>query len=644
MKGNYFFIIWLGFLAMLLLPFSKNAQIKAQDTSLQKTELQEFFDTLVPKEMKNRHVSGMVIIIMDADSLIFSKGYGYANVEKQVSATPDKTVWRVASIAKVVTATAVMQLVEKGKANLDTDINTYLKGIQIPEKFGKPITLRHLLTHTAGFDDRFLNKSFRTAEARPSLKAFIKEVLPERIYPPGEVYTYSNVGNALAGLVVQDITGTDFAAYCKTHIFEPLNMKHSSFRLNEELKQNLYTSYVHQDSSYKEVPFDYLGDYPAGQLLSPATEFVRFMQAHLNKGIFDGTRILSEKLTKAMHSTQFTHHPKLNGSTGYAFHIGEHNGHKVVNHAGGYVGLATRMELFPNDSIGVFMAANAGSTGIMGAVVDSFVQTFFPPDAENQTDYPLENLPEYDKKVDKFTGYYRGTRYTHNDFTKAFLLAGINSEVHIRKNEQGMLKMYDLQGKERRLIQTEPNIFRSIDDDYYMAFKTAENGEPQFLFTHGTGALEKIPAFFEHSKQLTVISGILLLFLLVLLVRLFARIFRKKKPQQELKTMRILACTTAGVSLLHWILMGIVLFVLTPAWEVFQTGLSYGMPSSMYAVQVLPFIALIALVLLIYQWIRQLNNRHINWLSKAFYVLFILVGVLYTWMLNYWNLMGFKFG
>lgn len=611
--------------------------------------LELFFDTLAHKSMNQKHVPGLVVSVMNTDSILFSKGYGFADLAEKRKADPDQTIWRLASISKVVTGTAVMQLVEAGQADLDEDINNYLQDFRIPEKFGKAVTLRHLLTHTAGFDDRYLNKSFRTEEEWLPLKQFVAEILPERIFPPGEIYSYSNVGNALAAVVVEDISGQEFNNYCIEHIFLPLGMKRTNFRLSRELKKDLYTGYGRENDGYREYPFDFLGDYPAGQLLSTANEFARFMICHLNGGIYDSVRILSEETVREMHAPQFKHHPKLGGAVGYTFHMNRENGRKLLRHSGGYMGLATRMWLIPEENIALFMACNTGGTGIMHDLSHAFMDSFFPEKKDAEGKYPLENLPEYDKDVDKYTGYYRGTRYTHTDFTKAFLLSGMVGEVKIRKNDKGMLMMHDWDGDIRRMIQVKPGLFRSIDDDYHMAFRLNKEGEPTFLFTSGTHALEKVPYLLSIDFHRMLIAIILGIFFLLLLVRLARLIWPKKwKTHREWpegqKCMRRQSNIIAALFLLHWIFMGLVLFVIIPPYELFQTGLSYGLPWSMYLVQLLPLMAAILLLVLIFRYFQNIGNSEVSGWAKVFYAFYILIVIVYLLMLNYWNLLGFKFG
>ena len=139
---------------------------------------------------------------------------------------PATTLFRPGSVSKLFTWTAVMQLVEQGKLDLDRDVNAYLD-FKIPPAFGKPITLRNCMTHTAGFEEVGKNLFSDDSVHILSNETFVKEWTPERIYPPGQVPAYSNYATALAGYIVQRVSGEPFEDYIDHHIFEPLGMKHA---------------------------------------------------------------------------------------------------------------------------------------------------------------------------------------------------------------------------------------------------------------------------------------------------------------------------------------------------------------------------------------------------------------------------------
>ena len=149
---------------------------------------------------------------------------------------------------------------------------------------------------------------------------FLVTRLP-RICPPGEVYTYSNISNALAGFVVEEAAHEDYAAYVRHNILEPLGMARSDYRLRPDLQPLLAQCYSHAGAGFQHNPFDFINDYPGGQMLSTAKDMSEFMIAHLQFGRYAGKRILSEESAVAMHSVQFTHHRGLEHSVGYSFGI-----------------------------------------------------------------------------------------------------------------------------------------------------------------------------------------------------------------------------------------------------------------------------------------------------------------------------------
>lgn len=638
-------------LIILLILFCRsiNEPIIAQKLEHSGTEaIEAFFDSLALKAVDGLGLPGLELVLANSNDIVFSKGWGYANRDDGLNADPQRTVWRLASISKVVTATAVMHLVEQGKADLDVDVNSYLKSMQIPESFKQPITLRHLLTHTAGFDDRSLGKSFRTRAEWPPLSEFIPAVLPKRIYPPGEVYSYSNIGNALAALVLEDISGQNFNEYCRKNLFLPLKMSSTSFvELDAEMERNLYHGYYKSGEIWKEAPFDYLGDYPAGQLLSTAHEFSRFMRMILNHGSLEGIKVLDSASVAQLTGIQFTHHPKLHNSVGLGFHTTYENGNRILAHDGGYIGLSTRMMIFPELDLALFIATNEMGNSVTHDFSYQFIQKFLP-DKEDTATYPLEKLPDYDGDVERFSGYYRSTRHMHSDITKTFLLAGTQADMFIGMNSEGMLTMPDLWGNERRLIQVEPGLFQSIDDAYYMSFKTDEHGSPAFVFTSGTSAMEKIPSFFRINLQRSIILIVELVFLaFAAFSSIFLFISRNKttgyaSDPSRRRIWKGIMISSTGFAL-HWIAMALVIFVLTP-WNELAIGLSYGIPKSMYLVQMLPILGIAGLAMMTYEFGGLWRLQRLSLAEKALFGDFVLLCLFYVYILDYWNLVGFKFG
>lgn len=272
---------------------------------LEKADLEAFFDGLVPLQMERSDVAGATVLVMKDGQVILKKGYGYSDVAKKMPVDPDTTMFRLASISKLFTWVSVMQLAEQGKLNIDADVNQYLD-FKIAPAFGKPITLRNLMTHSGGFEEVLRNIIYVDPKSPPSLRNFLIENQPRRMYPPGEIPAYSNYGVGLAGYVVQRLSLEPFEQYVSEHIFQPLAMKHSSF--NEPMTAELapFVSDGYRNTTDKPaIGFEIFNPAPAGGVSSSAGDMGRFALALLNGGELDGQRILKTETRDAMWTAQF---------------------------------------------------------------------------------------------------------------------------------------------------------------------------------------------------------------------------------------------------------------------------------------------------------------------------------------------------
>src|SRR5829696_1631297 len=239
-------------------------------------ELAVFLDELLSRQLADKHIPGASVAVVTGDDLLFAQGYGYANLERHTPIVADQTLMRVGSIAKLFTWTALLQLAEQGKLDLNADVNTYLGDVVIPATYPAPITLAHLLTHTAGFEDRQLGITVARATSLVSLHEYVAAAMPERVFPPGSVTAYSNYGATLAGSIVERVSGEPFAQYVQRHILAPLTMHHSTFaqQLPPELAMQLAVSYAY-DGAYHAKPFEYFQIAPAGGLSATAVDIAR---------------------------------------------------------------------------------------------------------------------------------------------------------------------------------------------------------------------------------------------------------------------------------------------------------------------------------------------------------------------------------
>jgi CubicO group peptidase (beta-lactamase class C family) len=231
-------------------------------------DVNAWLDGYMPYALNTADIAGAVVAIVKDGKILTERGYGYSDIAKRVPVDPKLTLFRPGSVSKLVTWTAVMQLVEQGKINLDADVNQYLD-FKIPPREGKPVTMRNLMQHVAGFEEQAKNILSEDPKA-PGFESLLKQWVPERVFVAGGTPAYSNYGASLAGYIVQRLSGESFDDYVDKHIFAPLDMKHSSFRqpLPADLAPLMSKGYLL--ASGEPHVFEIVGPAPAGAMSTPA--------------------------------------------------------------------------------------------------------------------------------------------------------------------------------------------------------------------------------------------------------------------------------------------------------------------------------------------------------------------------------------
>src|SRR5438270_9639785 len=300
--------------------------------ALTRADFETFLDALIPSQLQNRNIAGAVVSVVKDGQILFQKGYGYADVEAKKPVLPEQTLFRPGSISKLFTATAVRQLVEQRKLDLDREVSEYLD-FPIPKTYPEPITLRRLLTHTAGFEETIKSLFVaREADLKP-LRTYLVNQMPARIFPPGKIPSYSNYGFTVAGYIVERASGEKFERYIDNHILKPLRMNNSTFDqpLPPQLAPQMSRGYL--NASKKPRDFEFVEAAPAGALSTTASDMTRFMLAFLQNGSVDGVAILKPETVRQMETRQFELHPMLNG-LGVTFLEYSMNGQRIIGHGG----------------------------------------------------------------------------------------------------------------------------------------------------------------------------------------------------------------------------------------------------------------------------------------------------------------------
>lgn len=361
------------------LPESRAATVTplgAHDLSA--ADVQPWLDEQMAKGMASGNLAGAVAVVVKDGNVLVAKGYGYADVAARKPVDPATTMFRVASISQLFTWTAVMQLVEQHKLDLDADVNRYLD-FAIPPRDGKPVTLRDLMTHTAGFEDVLRDRYATDPAALMGNEAWLKRWVPARIHPAGEVPACSAYGAALAGYIVQRVSGLPFDAYMEQRIFAPLDMRHASFRqpLPAALQADAAPGYRRADAPPQ--PFQLRTAAPAGGLSISGGDMARFMIAHLQFGRAGEAQLLEQASVKQMQGYQRTAIPGLPGMA-LGFMRLDRDGQVILGHGGDLPDFHSLLALFPEPHAGLFIAIDGNpEPRLLRRLVDDFSQRYFPP-------------------------------------------------------------------------------------------------------------------------------------------------------------------------------------------------------------------------------------------------------------------------
>lgn len=425
-------------------------------------EVEQFADQFFNRPEIKESMAGAAFVVVKGDKVLLNKGYGYADVEKKLPVDPNRTVFRVASISKVITATAVMQLAEQGKIDLNKDLSAYLGDVRIPNQTGSPLTMKHLLTNSTGFeygDGSELETGDLTREA--SIKQYLSDNTPTVIRKPGEFYRYDNLGFTFQGYAIEQVTGTPFGTYVQDRIFKPLGMENSNFRLTPEITKELavpYNQIGEAIPTYATVPTEY----PGGGLLSTGSDMANFMMAHLGSGKLGDATILKKETAAEMHKPQLAIHEKLpNMAYGFEYANQQHyNGQYMIGKSGDMAGYHSNMWLIPDEKVGVFVTTNKDFE-FRTPLLEAFMNHYYPSKEGSQA--PLERSKH---SLADFEGTYSDLR--NRMWTS-----------HIR-SEDGKLIVKDPLG-EHVLYEIEPLLFQD-DQGAKAAFKLNSNGDVQAFY------------------------------------------------------------------------------------------------------------------------------------------------------------------
>jgi CubicO group peptidase (beta-lactamase class C family) len=491
-------------------PVPESASGRAHEMTA--ADVESFLDGLLPLQIKRDDIAGATVAVVKDGKLLFAKGYGYADVEKKKPVSAQDTLFRPGSVSKLFTWTAIMQLFEQGKLNLDADVNQYLD-YQIPEAFGKPITLKNIMTHTPGFEEQ-IKDLFQTNPAKPDLGQYLKTHIPRRIYAPGTVPAYSNYATAVAGYIVERVSGRPFEDYINENIFKPLKMQHSTFA--QPLPQGLaeLMSNGYRLGSDKPESFEIVNPFPAGSLSSSATDMAQFMMAHLQEGRLGDAQILKPETARLMHSRLFALDDAMNGMC-YGFYEESRNGHRIIGHGGDTVYFHSDLHLVLDQNVGFFVSYNSGGRADSPGrtnLWDAFLDRYYPYTVPAATSATAKE----DAKA--ASGSYILSRRSEGSFFKAVSLI---SQFTVSADGEGDIVTAQLtgaNGKPKHWQAIGPMTFRDRDGQDKLVFKPDESGRMQMVLPYPFFVGQRAGALQNGKLLLTVLVISLVLMLLTLIL------------------------------------------------------------------------------------------------------------------------------
>ncbi len=611
-------------------------------------ELEAFLDVFFAEKMEELHIPGAAFVMVKDGEVFFAKGYGYADLENQIPVDPEKTIFRVGSVSKLFTATAAMQLVEQGVLNLDTDINQYRTNFQIADTYSQPVSLAQLLTHTAGFENRYINTAVSSEDDLLPMGGYLADYAVARVNPPDAVHSYSNYSFNLAGYLVEVASGIPFAQYVEENILAPLGMKRTTFfqPLSDNLSSDLAVGYSFAQDDYNPDSFVYLQGPPAGALSATVLDMSRFMIAHLQDGRYQDVQILAEGTAQEMHQQQFTHHPDLPGMT-YGFKERFINGMRVIGHGGDIHAYSSQMVLLPGENIGIFVSYNIFNDAFRNDLVSAFFNHYYPSGSEHS---PFERITLPPEEMARFNGAYRWVKYPRSTIGKAITLPPGPFNWTIQANEDDTLSL-GIFGThaEWRYAPVEPLVFKQVSGELFdidglkidpgatLVFREDQSGEITFAFIALQNvAMEKL-AWYEGSEvQLGSFGTILIIFLTpIIFWPLGGVINRIRKRSSSLESKR--AYWLAGtICFLNVVFSVIIVISMVPKFI-------FGVPAIVKIALVIPTITTFMTLYMLYVTVKVWRGNYWSFLGKVHYSLITLAALIFIWWENYWNLLGWWF-
>ncbi|MFD2796317.1 serine hydrolase domain-containing protein [Promicromonospora vindobonensis] len=585
----------------------------AGEHTLGQADVEAWLDGMLPGALESAGIAGAVVSVVDDGEIVTTRGYGHSDTGTTggdaVPVDPEQAVFRPGSVSKLFTATAVMQLVESGDVDLDTDVAEYLD-FEVPRRFDEPITLRHLLTHTAGFEE-VVTGLIGFGDESPVLRDALATAPPEQVYEPGTVPAYSNYGNALAGYVVQQVSGVPFEEYVQRNILEPTGMTSSSFEqpLPPGLSDRMSQGYP--SSSDAAGSFEIVGAPPAGALSASAPDMARFMLAQLGEPT-SGKPLLEPETLDLMHAPALDESTLGNLAAAPRMTLGffdeSRNGRWIVGHGGDTQYFHSHLQIYPQEGAGIFVSLNStgpdggyASLALRDSLMHGFTDRYFPAGTTSGAVSATETAAEHAAIAE---GSYVGSRTMHSTFLAAL---DVFSTTQVTARDDGRLLITPGPGSANPALyeEIEPWVWREVGGQSTLAMRVTDDKVEAITFG---GAFAMLPAQPERAQAVVLpVLGVSLLILLVTAVAwpvgaIRRRVRKQSLPQGTGRVTRVLTKIASVSTVLAFV--GWTVTVMT------AMGLQDVSEFSLRQIQVLQGIGVLGLVPAVMQVVGAVRHRH----------------------------------
>lgn len=621
---------------------SPEVKAGAAPRAIDRADLSAYVDGLVDAAMNREGLAGVTIAIVDRNGPLLLRGYGTAGQSPRRDVDPRTTLFRIGSVSKTFAYLLGLKLVDAGRLDLDASVNDYLPTeLQLPDDGFAPVLVRHLFTHSAGFEDSAMGHLFTDKPDKVlSTRDYLQRHRPSRVREPGQHAVYSNYSVALLGALLAHVEGVDFDTLVERELFTPMGMLNTTFRepLATGDSRSSGSRFMGQWSDgfersrgrFKPQAFEHIAHAgPAGGASSTAQDMGRYMRMLLNGGRLDGVQVLPDSAyARLTGKPLFRNAPEVGGFS-YGFfdtRVGEVS---LLGHGGATLWFHTGMHVAPELGVGVFVSTNT-DTGrrFAGTFAGQVLERYF-----EQARTPLPGPVAKDFDASRFAGSYNSERSNYSSVEKIFL----SSTVAVAAADDNSLVITG-NGESRRWVPVADLVFRDAEGPGRIAFFSDAQGRiTGFANATGHVVYDRVGTFDVGDTLLSVFAGIALVSVLVLAGAWLRRSRRIRDQRRARLSARWLYLT----ALVWLVVLALVGAYMTQTADL--TALFYGYPGPLLTLAVwvaVPVIVVSALCLPLLWPAWQARDWGV-W-RKLRHTLAVAAFVFGAWMLWHWNLVGWK--